>query len=70
MDIIINNPNKPWNWNFISYNPNITMEIISNNPDIPWDWNVISCNPNLTIKMIDDYQTKIRIGKIFHVILI
>jgi hypothetical protein len=36
--------NKPWDWNAISYNPNITMEIIESYPDMPWDWNSISSN--------------------------
>jgi hypothetical protein len=29
-------PNKPWNWFYISQNPNLLMEIISNNPDKLW----------------------------------
>ena len=36
------NPDKPWNWYIISYNPNITMEIIEKYPDKPWDWGGIS----------------------------
>ena len=35
---------KPWNWNGISANPNITWEIIQNNPDKNWNWNCISWN--------------------------
>ena len=42
---ILENPNKPWNWNSISQNPNITMDIIRENPDKPWDWEYISRNP-------------------------
>ena len=37
-------PDKPWHWDTISYNPNITMEIIEKNLDKPWDWNNISNN--------------------------
>ena len=47
-DIIQNNPEKPWNWVGISYNPNITWDIIQNNPEKPWRWNIISSNPNIT----------------------
>ena len=31
-------PDKPWNWNWISQNPNITMEMIEKYPEKPWDW--------------------------------
>ena len=33
---------KPWDWDWISSNPNITMEIIEKYPDKPWNWNFIS----------------------------
>jgi hypothetical protein len=42
--MINNNPDKPWTWDEISCNPNITMEMINNNPDKPWDWWDISRN--------------------------
>ena len=32
--IIKENPDKPWDWNEISYNLNITMDFINENPDI------------------------------------
>jgi hypothetical protein len=31
-------------WNYISFNPNITMDYIKDNPDKPWDWDGISSN--------------------------
>jgi hypothetical protein len=31
MDIIEKYPNKPWDWEYISMNPNITMEFIEKN---------------------------------------
>ncbi len=31
-------PNKPWNWEFLSKNINITCDIIDNNLDKPWSW--------------------------------
>ena len=43
-EIISNNLYKPWNWYFLSLNPNITWEIISNNLDKDWNWACISCN--------------------------
>ena len=42
--IIEKYPNKSWNWNAISSNPNITMDIIEKYPDKPWAWNWISEN--------------------------
>jgi hypothetical protein len=53
MDIIMANPDKRWEWNYISRNPNITMDIIQSNPDKPWDWCMISRNPNLTMEIIN-----------------
>lgn len=46
-------PDKPWNWEKISRNPNITIEYILANPDKPWDWDSISeniFNKDLTVK--------------------
>ena len=31
--LILDNPDKNWDWNYISYNPNITMKFILDNPD-------------------------------------
>ena len=53
MDIIEKHPNKPWNWNGISYNPNITMDIIDKYFDKPWNWYGISGNPNITMEFIE-----------------
>jgi DNA-dependent RNA polymerase auxiliary subunit epsilon len=43
-------PDKPWNWRWISKNPNLTMEFIEKNPDKPWDWENLS--RNFTIEFI------------------
>ena len=56
--LLINNPDKPWNWSKISCNPNITMEMINNNPDKLWDWSSISSNPKLTMEMINNNPDK------------
>jgi hypothetical protein len=44
MDIILKNPDLPWNWSHISENQNITWEIIIQNLDKPWDWQQLSIN--------------------------
>ena len=58
MDIIRENPDKPWDWYGISNNPNITWDIIQENPDKDWDWYSISCNPNITWDIMRDNPDK------------
>ena len=58
MDFIKENPDKEWNWRFISCNPNITWEIIEDNPNKDWNWDFISMNPNITINDIQNYPNK------------
>ena len=60
MEIINKYQNKPWDWDIISGNPNITMEIIENNPDKPWNWGFygISDNPNITMDFIEKHIDK------------
>ena len=45
MEIIKDNPENPWHWSGISYNPNLNWDIIRANPDKPWHWRGISSNP-------------------------
>ena len=49
---------KPWNWQWISCNPNITIETIEAHLDKPWDWYYISRNPNITMNFIDAHLDK------------
>ena len=42
------NLDKPWNWGYLSSNPNITVDIVLAHPDIPWNWVGLSRNPNIT----------------------
>jgi hypothetical protein len=58
MDMIEKNPDKPWDWEYISCNPNLTMEMIEKNPDKPWDWNDISLNPTITMEMLEKNPDK------------
>jgi hypothetical protein len=48
MDDIRNNPNKPWNWQYVSSNPNLTIEMIHSNPDKPWSLYFAGENVKLT----------------------
>ena len=58
MDFIEKYPDKSWNWEWISINPNITIDDIESNPNKPWEWGWISCNPNLTVDFIEKYADK------------
>ena len=41
-DIIHDNIDKPWNWEYVSMYMKITVDILQKYPDKPWDWYVIS----------------------------
>ena len=43
-DLVIKNPNLPWNFDFLSANIHVTSEFIKQNPDLPWQWNYTSLN--------------------------
>src|SRR5438477_642402 len=48
-------PDKPWNLDILSRNPNITMDNVIANPDTNsrrWDWHDLSGNPNVTMDFI------------------
>ena len=53
------NPNKDWEWNYISENSNITMKFIEKHPDKQWVWKWISENLNITIRFIEKNIEKI-----------
>ena len=41
---VIMHPEIPWDYKYLSMNPNITWKIINNYPNLPWDFNNISLN--------------------------
>ena len=41
---IEDNPDKPWYWNALSRNPNITFDNVLIHPDKPWNWGNLSQN--------------------------
>lgn len=43
-DIIIGNPNCPWEWDSLHLNPSITFENFENNLDRAWNWKFLSIN--------------------------
>ena len=52
------NMDKPWDWEGLSSNPNMTMEIVEKYPTKPWDWYYISQNPNVTMETVKKYHDK------------
>jgi hypothetical protein len=38
------NPDKPWDYGYLSQNPNITWDIVKANPEEPWNYKWLSCN--------------------------
>ena len=58
MEYVKNNPDKPWNYFWLSCNPNITMEDVKNNPYKPWNWKCLSKNPNITMNDVKNNPYK------------
>jgi len=63
MNIIDAHSDKPWDWEWISGNPNLTMDFIDAHPDKPWDWRRVSQNKfgwkeDNTIRYYKQRQTK------------
>ena len=52
MKDILANPDKPWNYTYLSRNPNIAMEDVLANPRLPWSYYYLSINPNITIEVV------------------
>ena len=44
MKFVLDNPDNPWDWIVLSYNPNITIKDVKDNPDKPWNYYYLSCN--------------------------
>lgn len=52
-ETVINNPDKHWDFNTMSSNPNISLEIIERHPEKPWNWDEINKHIPITIDIID-----------------
>ncbi len=57
-ETVKDNPDKPWNWGWLSGNPNITWEIVRDNLDKPWDWYYLSENRSITWEIVRDNLDK------------
>ena len=52
------NDDKPWDWNSLSKNPNITLDSVLSHPDKPWNWVLLSLNPNITFDIVHCHPDK------------
>jgi hypothetical protein len=48
----------PWDYGWLSENPNITWDIIQANPDKLFNYERISYNPNITWEIVDAHPEK------------
>jgi hypothetical protein len=51
-DYIKQTPDKPWNYDSLSQNPNITWDAVAANPDKAWDYDNLSWNPSITLDVV------------------
>ena len=69
MKDVLDNPDKPWEWNGLSENPNLTLKDIANNPDLEWNWsnlshNTFGINKSFTLKQsIEASKQKVAVYK-------
>ena len=47
---VINYPDEPWQWSYLSKNPSITINDVMMHQTKPWDWNYLNANPNIAMK--------------------
>ncbi len=52
-DIIVNNLDKFGN--YISKNPNITLDIVRNNPQLNWNFYKMSYNSSITLELVEEF---------------
>src|SRR5690606_13426821 len=55
---ILKHPYMPWQWAWVSMNPNITMKDVLATPDKGWDWRWLSKNPRITMKDVLSHPDK------------
>ena len=55
---ISDNLHKNWDYDDLSYNPNLTWEFVQANPTKPWYYSALSYNPNITWEIVQANQNK------------
>ena len=56
-DVILANPDKNWDYGWLSCSPYVTFDTILSSLDKPWDDGTLTVNPNLTFDIIRDNPT-------------
>ena len=55
-EIVLCNPDRPWDYSGLSENPNITIDIINANPDKDWDYEIFTkTNTEISLDIIQKY---------------
>ena len=56
LDILVNNPQHPWDWKeFSSNNPNASLTLAKQHPEHPWCWISLCRNQNVTPEEVIQY---------------
>ena len=55
---VLAHQDKPWEWDWLSKNPSITIKDVDAHPDAPWNWGSLSQNPSITMKDIESRPNK------------
>jgi hypothetical protein len=50
--ILEENPNFPWDWNAISFNPSLSFLFVRKHLDYPWEWNWLSSHDRLDSNLV------------------
>lgn len=53
--IVRDNPNLPWQYQALSYNPNITIDDVLDDLNQDWNWFAISQKPSVTLEIINSH---------------
>lgn len=51
-DIVINNLQKPWDFEKLSRNPIVTWDIVKKTPFLRWNWSSLPSNENINFDII------------------
>lgn len=60
-DIIEANMDRPWNWYWVTRNPNLTWEFVEKYKDKPWDWKYMIRLPIITYEIVCNNPTRFSI---------
>lgn len=62
MDLVMDNPDLPWNFSLLSMNPNLTIEVINRFSGKYWNYKAIPSFSKSTIWMESEWSCKCYMG--------